>query len=392
LSDATQPSAVGWSAWSPIAAMFFVNGAVYGVWATQIPLAKQRLALDTSVLGAAIFLIGAGAIVAMAASGWILQRIGSSALIRISAVIFLALLPLACIAPAVQTLALILFFFGASGGSMDVAMNVAASDAEKRARRPWMSSFHGMWSLGGLAGASLATVLEGLLGGALQGLIMAAILAAIFAIGQRGLLRVRQSTTPASTQWRALRPSLLAILVGVMAGLCFAGEGAVLDWAAIYLRDSLGWATERANAGYAAFSGAMAVGRISGDFLRRSMSGVALVRSGCLIGIVGLLAGPVTGDPLAAVAGYALAGLGFSNIVPVLFSTAGAMPHPETQIAAVSTLGYAGLLAAPPLLGFVGQAASLAGIFYVTAAALIVIAALGGLCGSARQIETSLQS
>jgi predicted MFS family arabinose efflux permease len=372
--------------------MFFVNGAVYGVWATQIPLAKQRLTLDTSVLGVAIFLIGAGAIVAMAASGWILQRIGSAALIRISAVIFLALLPLACIAPTVQTLALILFFFGASGGSMDVAMNVAASDAEKRARRPWMSSFHGMWSLGGLAGASLATILEGSLGGALQGLIMAAILAAIFAIGQRGLRSGRQSTTSTSTQWRALRPSLLAILVGVMAGLCFAGEGAVLDWAAIYLRDSLGLATERANAGYAAFSGAMAVGRISGDFLRRSMSGVALVRSGCLIGVVGLLAGPVTGDPLAAVAGYALAGLGFSNIVPVLFSTAGAMPHPETQIAAVSTLGYAGLLAAPPLLGFVGQAASLAGIFYVTAAALIVIAALSGLCGSARQIETSLQS
>jgi predicted MFS family arabinose efflux permease len=390
LSDASALRVTGWSAWNPIGAMFFVNGAVYGVWATQIPLAKQRLALEPSVLGATLFLLGAGALVAMAASGWILQRIGSAALIRISAAVFLLLLPLACVAPNVQSLALILFFFGASGGSMDVAMNVAASDAEKRANRPWMSSFHGMWSLGGLVGASLATLLESLFGGAAQGLVMAAILAVIFAIGQRTLLSGRR-TTSTSSQWRALRPSVLAILVGVMAGLCFAGEGAVIDWAAIYLRDGLGLATERANAGYVAFSGAMALGRISGDALRRSMSGAALVRVGCFIAILGLLAGPLTGHPLAAIAGYALAGLGISNIVPVLFSTAGAMPHSETQIAAVSTLGYAGLLAAPPLLGFVGQATSLAGIFYVTAGAMVIIAALGGLCRPSAQVETGLQ-
>jgi predicted MFS family arabinose efflux permease len=365
--------------------MFFVNGAVYGVWATQIPLAKQRLALEPSVLGAALFLLGAGALAAMAGSGWIIQRIGAAALIRISAAVFCLLLPVACVAPNVQSLALILFFFGASGGSMDVAMNVAASDTEKRANRPWMSSFHGMWSLGGLAGASLATLSQRLLDGPRQGLFMAVLLAAIFVVGQRSLRNESHAPQAASGRWRVLRPSLLALLLGLMAGLCFASEGAVLDWAAIFLRDSLGATSGSANAGYAAFSAAMAIGRFCGDPLRRSTNGVVLVRGGCLLAMVGVLAGPLSGSPVVAVAGYALAGFGISNIVPVLFSAAGSMPRSETQIAAVATLGYAGLLVAPPLLGFVAQATALAGIFIVVAGAVVVIAALAGVCAAAQK-------
>jgi sugar phosphate permease len=165
-----------------------------------------------------------------------------------------------------------------------------------------------------------------------------------------------------------------------MAALCFSGEGAVLDWAAVYLRDSLGAAIERANLGYAAFSGAMAFGRFFGDRIRHSVDGPALVRGGSVLVFIGLLAGPISNNFWIAVAGYLLTGLGFSNMVPVLFSAAGAMPHPETQIAAVSTLGYAGLLAAPPLFGFVAEATSLAGIFYLVAAATILIAALAGVC------------
>lgn len=372
--------------------MFFVNGAVYGVWATQIPLAKLRLSLDPSVLGATLFALGAGALVAMAGSGWIIQRIGVAALIRISAIVFCLILPLACIAPNAPSLALVLFFFGASGGSMDVAMNVAASAAERGAERPWMSSFHGMWSVGGLIGAALATLLLNVLGGRLQGLVMAALLAVLFAIGQRSLHAEPKRQGATSRKLHALRPSFLAVLVGVMAALCFGGEGAVLDWAAIYLRDSLGATVAAANLGYAAFSGAMAIGRFCGDPIRRSVDSVTLVRGGCALVLIGVLAGPLSNNFSIAVAGYALAGLGFSNIVPVLFSAAGSMPHPETQIAAVSTLGYAGLLAAPPLLGFVAGATSLGDIFYLVAGATIVIAALASLCAPPRPAEASLRS
>jgi predicted MFS family arabinose efflux permease len=382
----------GWSVWAPIAATFFVNGAVYGVWATQIPLAKLRLNLDPSVLGGTLVMLGVGATVAMAASGWILQRIGSAALNRISGCVFCILLPLVCIAPNVGTLAALLFMFGASGGLMDVAMNVAAAEAERQASRPYMSSFHGMWSVGGLLGAATGTLLLQFVSGERQGLVMAIALAAIFAVGQARLPREGRRRAATETPRRALRPTLVALLIGVMAALCFSGEGAVLDWAAIYLRDSLGTDIERANLGYAAFSGAMALGRFFGDSVRRRVDGVALVRGGCVLVCVGLLAGPLSNHPVAAVAGYFLTGLGFSNMVPVLFSAAGALPRPEPQIAAVSTLGYAGLLAAPPLFGFVAQATGLAGIFYLVAAMTALIVALAGVCAPAKKAPSSLAS
>ena len=363
--------------------MFFVNGAVYGVWATQIPLAKLRLNLDPSVLGGTLVMLGVGATVAMAASGWVLQRIGVTALNRLTGCVFCVVLPLVCVAPNVGTLAALLFMFGASGGLMDVAMNVAAAEAERQAGRPYMSSFHGMWSVGGLLGAGTGTLLLHILDGRFQGLAMAGALAAIFALGQARLPQERRRAMTGETRNRALRPSVAALLIGVMAALCFSGEGAVLDWAAIYLRDGLGTDIERANLGYAAFSGAMAFGRFFGDRIRRHVDGVALVRGGCVLVCIGLLAGPLSNHPGVAIAGYFLTGIGFSNMVPVLFSAAGALPHPETQIAAVSTLGYAGLLVAPPLFGFVAQATSLAGIFYLVTTMTALIVALAGVCAPA---------
>ena len=392
MSDISANQTTGWPVWHPTAAMFLVNGAVYGVWATQIPLAQSRLNLDPSVLGTALLLLGAGAVTAMAGSGWIIQRIGTAPLIRISAVIFCTWLPLTAIAPDAWSLGAIVFIFGASGGSMDVAMNALASEVEKRASRRYMSSFHGMWSIGGLIGASFATALLNVVSGPLQALIMAAVLAVIFIWGQRKLHETRSAPTSGGGHLAALRPSLIAILVGIMAGLCFSGEGAVLDWAAIYLRAHFGVATEYANAGYVAFAGAMALGRFCGDAIRHRIEGATLVRAGCLLAFVGLLAGPLSGNAAVAVVGYALTGLGLSNIVPILFSAAGAMPRPEAQIAVVSTMGYAGLLAAPPLLGFVAHATSLAGIFYITAGAVLVMAALAGACapvsGSIKTLTT----
>jgi predicted MFS family arabinose efflux permease len=386
LSISKSSSIAGWPTWAPIAAMFFVNGAIYGVWATQIPLAKSRLGLDPSVLGGTLVSLGLGAIAAMAASGWVIARIGAAALTRITGVAFCVLLPLVCVAPSAASLAVLLFLFGASGGLMDVAMNVAAAAAERQIGRPYMSSFHGMWSIGGFIGAGVGTLLLTFLSGPWQGLALAIALAAIFALGQFHLPRERPRSDSAKSALLALRPSFRALLIGVMAALCFSGEGAVLDWAAIYLRDSLDAAIERANVGYAAFSGAMAIGRFLGDGVRRRIDGAALVRGGCVFVFAGLLAGPLSNNVAVAIAGYFLAGLGFSNMVPVLFSAAGALPRPETQVAAVSTLGYAGLLAAPPLFGFVAQATSLAGIFYLAAAATALIAAMASVCAPARQV------
>jgi hypothetical protein len=382
LSDLSRPL-TGWPVWHPTAAIFFVNGALYGVWATQIPLAKIRLDLDPLVLSTTLLMLGAGAVIAMTGSGWAIQRTGTALLIRVSGLIFCALLPLIPLAPNVWVLNAIIFLFGASGGFMDVAMNADASRVEKEAGRPYMSSFHGMWSLGGFVGAGLATLLLAHTGSALQALIMALFLFAIFLWGQRGLGGGRVEVAHgASSHAGSLRPTFLAVLVGLMAALTFSGEGVVLDWAAIFLREHLGADQGLANVGYQAFAGAMAIMRFLGDGIRRRVDGVLLVRGGCVLAFIGLLMGPLSGDIYLGILGSALTGIGFANVVPVLFSAAGTMPRPEVQIAAVSTMGYAGLLAAPPLLGGIAHVSSLTAIFYVAAAGTVVIAALAWTCAS----------
>jgi MFS family permease len=152
-----------------------------------------------------------------------------------------------------------------------------------------------------------------------------------------------------------------------LAALAFATEGAILDWSSIYLRSELGAPTGAVGFGFAAFSGTMAIGRLLGDRIRTRIGGATLVRAGAILALLGLLLGPATGSVVGAIIGFAVAGAGLSNIVPVLFSRAGASPNGSAAIATVATLGYAGLLAAPPLLGFVAQARSIAWIFIVAA-------------------------
>ena len=358
--------------WRPTSAMFFVNGATFGVWSTQILLAKNRLELDPLVLGRLLLLLGLGAVAAMAASGWIMQRLGSARLIRLSAIVFIVLLPVTCMAPTTMLLGLCLFFLGASGGSMDVAMNAHGADVEQRYDCHHMSSFHGMWSVGGLVGASVGGLLLTLFSGPVQSLIMAGLLCLVFLWGQRGLLPPRPMIP--GGRHAALRPTPIALIIGVLTGLCFAAEGAVFDWASIYLNEQLAAAAAVAGIGYAAFSGTMSVGRFGGDLLRKRLSATTIIRAGCGLAVIGLLAGPVSGSPILAVLGFAAAGLGLSNIVPVLISAAGATRNPEAAIATVTTLGYGGLLLAPPLLGFVAHVSSFAMIFIITALACLVIA------------------
>jgi predicted MFS family arabinose efflux permease len=358
--------------WRPTAATFFANGATFGVWATQIPLLKERLGLDATLLGILLLVLGGGAVTSMMASGYLIRRFGSANLVRFSAVLFIVLLPVTTIVPDVTLLAVVLFLFGAGGGSMDVSMNAHAAEIERSVAKPYMSSFHGMWSLGGLAGAGLGSLLLGVVPGTVQTILAALVLGAIIAISQRHLLE--QVELPEGHVHATLRPDLISILIGILAGLTFASEGAVLDWSSIYMKAELGSPTQTAGLGFAAFSAAMAIGRFLGDWIRSHYGATLIVRGGAILAMTGLLLGPLTGLAPLAVLGFALTGLGLSNIVPVLISAAGMTRNPDISIATVTTMGYGGLLAAPPLLGFVADATSYGATFILVAAMGLVIA------------------
>ncbi|MBP2291850.1 MFS transporter [Azospirillum rugosum] len=359
--------------WATIVA-FFLNGTVFGGWATQIPVIKTHLDLSPAVVGLALLCLAAGALTAMIGTGALLGRVGSAPAVRVTALLFALLLPLPALMPSLAGLCAVLFLFGAAGGTMDVAMNAHGALVERHLGRPIMSSLHGMWSLGGLVGAAAGGLLLQMMPPAAACAVIAGALIALF-LALQGRFLPGKADGGAESGGLAL-PSRGTLLLGALTFLAFLSEGAILDWSAIYLREDLGGATTVAGLGFAVFSGAMAAGRFCGDALRQRVGGATLVRSGAMLAFAGLAVALLGGGPVVAVVGFGLTGLGLSNVVPVLFSAAGSGEegNAASSIAAVATLGYAGVLTGPALLGFVAEASTVGFSFALVAALALVIA------------------
>ena len=340
--------------------IFFVNGAGLASWVAHIPLVKERLELSEGLLGLALLAMAVGALLAMPLMGWLVPRFGSRTLTTVAVMLFCLVLPLPVLASSLASLVAALMLFGACNGALDIAMNAQAVGVEKLYRRPIMSSFHALFSLGGLVGAALGgLVLAAGISPNIHILLATAILmlAAITA-----LPKLLPDTMQAVIHGHGfVRPSGPLIFLGLLAFLVLLGEGAMADWGAVYLHSTLGTSAGFAALGYAAFSLTMAVGRFTGDALISRFGAVAFARVSATLGATGLGAALVIGHPLAALVGFACVGLGLSNLVPILFSAAGRASgiNPGMAIAAVATMGYFGFLAGPALIGFTAELVSL---------------------------------
>jgi predicted MFS family arabinose efflux permease len=352
---------------------FFVAGFGMACWAPLVPFAKSRLGIDDGVLGLLLLCIGAGSVASMMLTGPACSHYGSRPVIGFAAVAAALLLPTLAFASTPVTLGLALLLFGAAIGSCDVAMNVHAVEVERSAPRPLMSGFHGMYSIGGFAGAAFMTgaltwhlaPLTGATLGAVLMLIATAIawprLLSAAQGGQRGPLFAV--------------PHGLILILAALAGITFLSEGALLDWSALLVTGSGLVPQAQGGLGYMLFSIAMTVGRFGGDNVVARIGDRATLLWGGLVNIAGyvvLLTAPAA--PMA-MAGFLLIGLGASNLVPVLFRRAGTqtvMP-PALAIAAITMIGYAGILAGPAVIGFVANAVGLPSAFWLLAALLCLV-------------------
>lgn len=364
------PAAIVRARWA-VAATFFLNGVIIGTWAAQIPLIEERLDISHSTLGIALFSIALGALVAMPLTGPLIARFGSATITRIATPTLLVAFPLALLAPRLGLLLPAAFFFGAANGAMDVAMNAHGVTVERRYGKAVMSSFHGMWSLGGLFGAGLAAVLLTMMSPAAHGLVTVGL---VFVAAIVALWHLLPTTTDGGNVGTSIAlPNKATLGIGILCFLCMTAEGAVLDWGALHLRSNLEVGPGLAATGFAAFSAAMAGGRLSGDWLRGHFGATQLVRWSAYLAAAGLVVALFVPSPPVAIAGFALVGLGLANLVPVFFGAAGRIPgqSPGAAIAALATIGYSGFVVGPPFIGFVADATSLR-----TALGLIVLACL----------------
>jgi predicted MFS family arabinose efflux permease len=357
-----------------VATVFFVNGAQLGTWAPHVPLVKERLVLDEVDLGVALLVMAIGAAIAMPFSGLVIARVGSAPVVRWTILLQVITLPAVAFAPDWTTLLIAAFAFGAGTGLSDVGMNAQAVEVERRLGRPIMSSLHGMFSIGGFTGAAAAGILVPTVGPYTNvGLVTFASLAGLAIMLPRLLPGHVDRASPGAP---FALPTRAVALIGVLTFLTFMTEGAMIDWSAVWLGEQLGSGPGLAAAGYAAFAGGMAVGRFAGDGIRSRASAVTLLRVGGLAASAAILAGALTGIVPVVIVGLAIAGLGLANIVPLLFSAAGNTPGQPaaTAVAAVATTGYFGLLAGPPLIGFVAAATSLGSAFAMLGAAILLVA------------------
>ena len=359
--------------WYPTATNFFVNGVVFGGWAALVPRAIGRLDADAGTFGLMLLGMGIGAVLAMAFSGRLIARFGAGPLIRVSLAIFLASYIAVSISPTWALFVAALLLFGAAGGMMDVAMNAYAADIETHMNWRVMASFHGMWSIGGLFGVAGVGAMLAVAGDLAQAMILSASMLALFLTCQHHLvpLHHRAEGKVGST----FRIDRVALLLGILAAVCFSAEGAVRDWSSLFLANEVRAGIERTGWGFAAFSATMALGRFTGDWLRLRFGEQPVIMTSCVLAILGFLMAVLLDRELLTIAGFALVGIGLSNIVPILVSAAGRSATPGSSIAFVVSIGYAGYLASPPLLGFIAARSSLGTMFLVVAASCAAMAA-----------------
>ena len=351
---------------------FLAAGLPMASWAPLIPFAKERVGANDATLGLLLLCLGMGSLIAMPVTGYLSARRGPRGMTLLGGIGLVLLLPVLVSTGNAVVLGAAIFLFGASLGTIDVAMNVHAAEVERRAGRPMMSGFHAMWSVGGILGAGGTTAL--LWAGAtpqFAALVAAGVAAAALAVAAPRFLAEGGGEPPVL----ALPRGFVLLLAG-LAAIVFLIEGAILDWGALLMIDRALFPVETAGLGFMLFSVAMAAARLTGDRIVARLGGFTTLVAGGAVAACGL-ALMLVGGAGVALAGFLLVGLGCANLVPIFFSAAGrqTVMAPGLAIAAVTTVGYAGILMGPALIGFVSEATSLPGAFWGLVALVLVVPA-----------------
>lgn len=359
-----------------VATAFSLNSFLFGLWASRIPDLQQNLALGEGELGLALLGMPLGAVAVMPFMGWITEKLGSGKMLLLATLGYSLAISLPPLARGLYELSAILVLVGLSNGAMDISMNVAGTAVEKQYRVAILSVCHSFFSFGGMAGALVGSITASISLPMDRLLFMGGMLGLIFALLVRRLLTGIAHTKSAAAVFAL--PSKGLLLLAFIGFCVMLGEGAMADWSAVYLVKVSQASSAVAGLGYAGFSLAMGVGRLYGSELAARFSTKTILLMGSLMAASGLVLALLVSEPLFVVAGFSIAGLGYSCLVPVLYNAAVALPGlvPGSSIAAIAGTGYVGLLLGPPLIGLLAEVTSLQGGLLV----VVLLALLAALC------------
>ncbi|WP_119154077.1 MFS transporter [Caldimonas tepidiphila] len=362
---------------------FFISGFLFATWGVHVPTVRRHYGLDEQALALTMLAAGVGALCGLAFAGRWVGRFGPQRVALLTGTVAALALAALLASASWPVLLLTMGVFGLAGSVFDVAMNAGGSALEHASGRSLMSRFHALFSFGGMAGAAFGSAWLGL--DAPPTAHLAAVALAACAALWCHAARVSLPLPPAqdaSAAGREAPGAARGVLwtLGLLAALGLVAEGAMYDWSVLYLESELGSAPALAALGYASFSVAMGLARLVGDWARSRWPAHRLMTASALLAACGMAVALLGRHPVLALACFALVGLGLANVIPVLFSAASRLPGISAAhgIAAVSSVGYVGFMAGPPVIGFIAQRSSLtAGLFTVVVFSLLLAMAGG---------------
>ena len=363
---------------------FFVFGLGFAIWAVHIPLIAARLGLDPAILGLALLNVGLGGVISQPLTGGLVARTGSRPAATVFLLVFLATFIAPAVAWSTPVFFVATFILGVTAGAANVAVNTQASEIERARGRPTMSSFHGFFSLGALAGASI--------GGGIIALgwqdgsgaaVVAALLFAIAAIAAPFFLPTKPTPkkAPSDGRKRFALPSRAILGLTVLTFFANTVEGAVNDWSTLYLSSVRGFTVAAAASGIVIFSSAMAICRLAGGPVVVRLGEKHIIFYGGVLIALGMAVVVLSPWAIVSPFGFALVAIGAANTIPVMMGAAARAPGvaASTGVAATATGALLGFLIGPPIIGFIAHAMglsvalgflSLAGIVIVVGATL----------------------
>ncbi len=342
---------------SAISIFFFCCGCIFSTWAARIPAIKEQFHFNDAELGAVLFMLPLGSMIALPFAGWSVSHFGSRTMTFVAAIFYLFLLAGIGYSSTVLALSIVLFFFGFWGDVLNIAMNTQAILVqEEMYTKPLMSSFHGMWSIGAMVGAFSGGIMMKSLMSTRQHFLWIAVVIFVFVIFF--IVHLIKKDTPKSNEQKLFAwPDKALWLLGAICFCCALAEGAMADWSSLYYKQVISDVNKVSTTGYTVFACMMAFGRFIGDWLTAKLGYrlILMINSFFIVAGLGLAIG--IQQPIVVIIGFGLVGLGVSTIIPIVYSLAGKTKKMATSasLAAVSTVGFTGFLIGPPIIGFVAH-------------------------------------
>jgi len=360
-----------------VSASFLLQGLCFSTWASRIPTVQQKLHLSETELGGVLLAVPVGLIASLPITGWLVAKHGSRTMTVLAVLLYSGALPLLGLAQNVPQLLAALVLFGFGSNMANISVNTQGVGVEAIYGKSILATFHGIWSLAGFVGAALGTAMIGWGISPLQHFTGMALFIWLGVALMRPYLVPADAPSPADQPLFVL-PDKGLMLLGVLAFCSLLSEGTMFDWSGVYFKKIVLAEKAQVGLGFSAFMAMMATGRFIADWFTDKFGRSRTLQLSGLLTTVGLSIGVAFPTLLLASLGFMLVGLGVSSVVPLVYSAAGrsrTMPA-GVALAAVSTVGFAGFLLGPPLIGLVAGATSLRVSLAIIACMGLAVAAL----------------